>query len=162
MREHTGPRPSQRSSTSRNPPRRSPPSVSCADLPCPAAPAPLAAGLSRPIAHATMLYYKVQEEFRNMEITPMFFKAIIGVISSKKKANFRQGKYLRPMEEASRRGFFLPTVSLISILHNFPYNRLSQGPVPVKASHVTGAGATSPDVGRWPPQTLSGTTNGAR
>ena len=51
-----------------------------------------------------------------MEIRLIFFKEIVGLISLKKEVNFARTKRLRSREEESRRRFFLPKVSLISIL----------------------------------------------
>jgi len=54
-----------------------------------------------------------------MEIRLIFFKEIVGVISLKKRLIYLYEKHLRSREEKSRRRFFLPTVSLISILQKF-------------------------------------------
>ena len=51
-----------------------------------------------------------------MEIRLIFFKEIVGLISLKKEVSFARTKRLRSREEKSRRRFFLPKVSLISIL----------------------------------------------
>ena len=53
-----------------------------------------------------------------MEIRLIFFKEIVGLISLKSEDNFLLKQYLRSWEEKSRRRFFLPKVSLISILQN--------------------------------------------
>ena len=54
-----------------------------------------------------------------MEIRLIFFKEIVGVISLKKGLTYLYEKHLRSREEKSRRRFFLPKVSLISILQKF-------------------------------------------
>jgi len=56
-----------------------------------------------------------------MEIRLIFFKEIVGVISLKKRLTCLYEKHLRSREEKSRRRFFLPKVSLISILQKFSY-----------------------------------------
>jgi len=54
-----------------------------------------------------------------MEIRLIFFKEIVGVISLKKGLMYLYAKHLLSGEEKSRRRFFLPKVSLISILQKF-------------------------------------------
>ena len=56
-----------------------------------------------------------------MEIRLIFFKEIVGVISLKKELIHLYGKHLRSREEKSRRRFFLPKVSLVSILRKFSH-----------------------------------------
>ncbi len=51
-----------------------------------------------------------------MEIRLMFFKQIVGVISLRTEFKCQYRKHLRSREEKSRRRFFFPEVSLISIL----------------------------------------------
>ncbi|RLC36034.1 hypothetical protein DRH29_05340 [candidate division Kazan bacterium] len=58
-------------------------------------------------------------EFCKMEIRLMFFKEIVGVISLKTEVKYLHPKHLRSREEKSTRSFFLPKVSLISILQKF-------------------------------------------
>jgi len=54
-----------------------------------------------------------------MEIRLIFFKEIVGLISLKKGLIYQYAKHLSSREEKSRRRFFLPKVSLISILQKF-------------------------------------------
>ena len=54
-----------------------------------------------------------------MEIRLIFFKEIVGLISLKKGLMSVYEKHLRSREEKSPRRFFLPKVSLISILQKF-------------------------------------------
>ena len=54
-----------------------------------------------------------------MEIRPIFFKEIVGSISLKNDDSFLYEKYLHSREGKSRRRFFLPKASLISIFQNF-------------------------------------------
>jgi len=54
-----------------------------------------------------------------MEIRLIFFKEIVGLISLKKGLPYPCAKLFRSREEKSRRRFFLPKVSLISILQEF-------------------------------------------
>jgi len=54
-----------------------------------------------------------------MEIRLIFFKEIVGVISLKAGLTCQYAKHLRSREEKSPRRFFLPKVSLISILQKF-------------------------------------------
>jgi len=54
-----------------------------------------------------------------MEIRLIFFKEIVGLISLKKTLTCQCAKHLRSREEKSRRRFFLPKASLISILQKF-------------------------------------------
>jgi len=56
-----------------------------------------------------------------MEIRLIFFKEIVGVISLKTGLKYQYEKHLRSREEKSRRRFFLPKVSLISILQKFKF-----------------------------------------
>jgi len=58
-------------------------------------------------------------EFCKMEIRLIFFKEIVGVISLKTEVKYLHPKHLRSREEKSTRRFFLPKVSLISILQKF-------------------------------------------
>ncbi len=51
-----------------------------------------------------------------MEIRLTFFKEIVGLISLKKELMYPCAKLFCSREEKSRRRFFLPKVSLISIL----------------------------------------------
>ena len=53
-----------------------------------------------------------------MEIRLIFFKEIVGLISLKTGLTYQYPKHLRSREEKSTRRFFLPKVSLISILQN--------------------------------------------
>jgi len=57
-----------------------------------------------------------------MEIRLIFFKEIVGVISLKTGVKYQHPKHLRSREEKSTRRFFLPKVSLISILQKFRIN----------------------------------------
>jgi len=57
-----------------------------------------------------------------MEIRLIFFKEIVGVISLKTGLKHQYKRHLRSREEKSRRRFFLPKVSLISILQNSSTN----------------------------------------
>ena len=59
--------------------------------------------------------------FCKMEIRLIFFKEIVGLISLKNEVNLAFTKHLRFSEEKSRRRFFLPKVSLISILQKFTW-----------------------------------------
>jgi len=54
-----------------------------------------------------------------MEIRLIFFKEIVGLISLKTGLTYQYPKHLRSREEKSTRRFFLPKVSLISILQKF-------------------------------------------
>jgi len=54
-----------------------------------------------------------------MEIRLIFFKEIVGVISLKNGLISPCAKHSRSREEKSRRRFFLPKASLISILQKF-------------------------------------------
>jgi len=54
-----------------------------------------------------------------MEIRLIFSKEIVAVISLKRGLICLYEKHLRSREEKSRRRFFLPKVSLISILQKF-------------------------------------------
>jgi len=54
-----------------------------------------------------------------MEIRLIFFKEIVGLISLKTELKYQYPKHFRAREEKSRRRFFLPKVSLISILQKF-------------------------------------------
>ena len=54
-----------------------------------------------------------------MEIRLICFKEIVGLISLKNEVNFEREAHLHPRKEKSRRRFFLPKVSLISILQEF-------------------------------------------
>jgi len=54
-----------------------------------------------------------------MEIRLIFFKEIVGVISLKTGLKYQYPKRVRSREEKSPRRFFLPKVSLISILQKF-------------------------------------------
>ena len=54
-----------------------------------------------------------------MEIRLIFFKEIVGLISLKTELKYQYPKHLRSREEKSTRRFFLPKVSLISILQKF-------------------------------------------
>jgi len=54
-----------------------------------------------------------------MEIRLIFFKEIVGLISLKKRLKCQYAQHLRSREEKSRKRFFLPKVSLISILQKF-------------------------------------------
>jgi len=51
-----------------------------------------------------------------MEIRLIFFKEIVSVISLKTGLKYQYAQHLRSWEEKSPRRFFLPKVSLISIL----------------------------------------------
>ena len=62
-------------------------------------------------------YLKV--EFCKMEIRLIFFKEIVGVISLKTELKYQYPMHLHAREEKSTRRFFLPKVSLISILQKF-------------------------------------------
>ena len=53
-----------------------------------------------------------------MEIRLIFFKEIVSVTSLKTGLKWQCPKHLRSREEKSTRRFFLPKVSLISILQN--------------------------------------------
>ena len=54
-----------------------------------------------------------------MEIRLIFFKEIVRVISLKTGLTHQYSKHVRAREEKSPGRFFLPKVSLISILQNF-------------------------------------------
>jgi len=54
-----------------------------------------------------------------MESRLIFFKEIVGVISLKKGIRYPFAKHFGSREEKSRRRFFLPKVSLLSILQKF-------------------------------------------
>ena len=54
-----------------------------------------------------------------MEIRPIFCKEIVGVISLKTGRKHQIPRYLHSREEKSPGRFFLPKVSLISILQKF-------------------------------------------
>jgi len=56
-----------------------------------------------------------------MEIRLIFFKEIVGLISLKTGLKRQLTKQVRSQEEKSRRRFFLPKVSLISILQKFSF-----------------------------------------
>jgi len=58
-----------------------------------------------------------------MEIRLIFFKEIVGLISLKQGPIYLCAQHLRSREEKSRRRFFLPKASLISILQKFSKNR---------------------------------------
>jgi len=53
-----------------------------------------------------------------MEIRLIFFKEIVGLISLKTGLEQQYAKHLGSRKEKSSRRFFLPKVSLISILQN--------------------------------------------
>jgi hypothetical protein len=57
-----------------------------------------------------------EKEFRKTEIRLIFFKEIVGAISLKMGLQCQYKKHLRFREDKSRRRFFLPKASLISIL----------------------------------------------
>ena len=80
-----------------------------------------------------------------MEIRLIFFKEIVGVISLKMGLISRYEKHLRSREEKSRRIFFLPKVSLISILQKFSYNR-AVDPSATQNPDDTGTQKSSTDV----------------
>ena len=60
-------------------------------------------------------------EFCKMEIRLIFFKEIVGLISLKTELKYQYPMHLRAREEKSTRRFFLPKVSLISILQKFSF-----------------------------------------
>ena len=62
-----------------------------------------------------------------MEIRLIFFKEIVGVISLKKGLIYQYAKHLRSREEKSTRRFFLPKVSLISILQKSSFYFVAAG-----------------------------------
>jgi len=71
---------------------------------------------------STILIFDV--EFCKMEIRLIFFKEIVGLISLKTELKYQYPMHLPAREEKSTRRFFLPKVSLISILQKFSFDLL--------------------------------------
>ena len=66
-----------------------------------------------------------------MEIRLIFFKEIVGLISLKKGSVYPYAKHFRSREEKSRRRFFLPKVSLLSILQKSTHHLRFDSPYPI-------------------------------
>ena len=71
------------------------------------------------LSYTNCPWFVSEVEFCKMEIRLIFFKEIVGLISLKTELKYQYPMHLRAREEKSTRRFFLPKVSLISILQKF-------------------------------------------
>ena len=74
------------------------------------------------LSYTNCPWFVSEVEFCKMEIRFIFFKEIVGLISLKTELKYQYPMHLRAREEKSTRRFFLPKVSLISVLQKFSDN----------------------------------------